>query len=123
MRTRLLISIALWAFLAGHLPAQVPREVMSIVLYEQERVQGDAFILVTHSDGTQQRYPLKDLIWWQTSRNDPFAENEALIVRVFAEYLAQGWEIFSVSEKTFRKSEQEAQRNFTRYLLWRPKGY
>ncbi len=119
MRTLFLISIALWAFLPGHLLAQVPREVMSIVLYEQEQIQGDAFILVTHSDGTQQRYPLKDLIWWQTPRNDPFAENEALIVRVFAEYLAQGWEVFSVSEKTFRESEQDEQRSFTRYLLWR----
>lgn len=82
---------------------------MSIVLYEQEQIHGDALILVTHSDGAQQRYPLKDLIWWQTSCNDPFADNEALIVQVFADYLAQGLEVLSVSEETFRESEQGVQ--------------
>lgn len=121
MRALFFIGIALWAFLPGRLLAQVPREVMSIVIYEQEQATRDAFILVTHAGGQQQRYTLRGLNWLQGVQSPPFAENEALIVRVFAEYFAQGWELISVSQKVFRTSELGRQRSFTRYLLSRPK--
>ncbi|MCS7035401.1 MAG: hypothetical protein RMJ33_12145 [Saprospiraceae bacterium] len=121
MRTFFFIGVVLWAFLPGKGQAQTPREIMSIVIYEPQQVAGESFILVTHADGTQKKYLLRDRTWWLGARQTSLIENEAIIVRVFAEYFAQGWEVFSVSEKFFRVSNLERERYFTRYLLARPK--